>query len=59
MLHETQHVKRGRGVTKFQGISLDAKRLGVNRIHLWLCLTGRRTSHRLLKRYKALKGNHQ
>ncbi|MBP8257099.1 MAG: hypothetical protein KAX37_07210 [Opitutaceae bacterium] len=39
---------------RFPGIVADAKRLKVSRIHLYLVLTGRRTSHRLLKRYDAL-----
>lgn len=39
---------------RFPGITRDAKALKVSRIHLYLVLTGQRTSHRLLKRYRAL-----
>ena len=39
---------------RFPGITRDAKRLNVSRIHLYLVLTGQRTSHRLLRRYQAL-----
>lgn len=39
---------------RFPGIIRDAKRLNVSRIHLYLVLTGQRTSHRLLRRYQAL-----
>lgn len=38
----------------FPGITRAAKRLKVTRIHLYLVLSGQRTSHRLLKRYQAL-----
>lgn len=41
--------------TKFRGIGAAAKALGCNRNHLWLVLTGRRTSHSLLRRYHQLK----
>ncbi|NOS70079.1 MAG: hypothetical protein HOP33_09125 [Verrucomicrobia bacterium] len=40
---------------KFPGIGKDAEALGVHRIHLYLVLTGARTSHRLLARYNQLK----
>ncbi len=46
--------RRGRG--RFPGIGADAAKLGVSRVHLWLVLTGRRTSHSLRSRYHALKG---
>lgn len=39
---------------RFPGIVGAAKALKVSRIHLYLVLTGQRTSHRLLKRYRAL-----
>jgi len=51
---EVKPVKRGK--TRFPGIGKDAKRLGVNRIHLYLVLSGERISHSLLARYTALKG---
>lgn len=45
----------GRGTTRYAGIVADAKSLGVNRIHLWRVLNGRRQSQRLLARYRALQ----
>lgn len=41
--------------TQFPGISRDAEALGVTRTHLWLVLSGRRQSRRLMRRYKLLK----
>lgn len=43
-----------RPAIQFPGITHAAKRLKVTRIHLYLVLSGQRTSHRLLKRYEAL-----
>ncbi len=40
---------------KFPGICRDAKKLGVERTHLYRVLTGKRISVSLMKRYKALK----
>ena len=40
------------------GIVADAARLGCSRIHLYLVLSGRRTSYSLIKRYEKLKGSH-
>lgn len=45
------HSKR----TRFAGLVADAKRLGVHRNHLYLVLSGRRQSRRLMARYKALR----
>ena len=39
----------------FPGIIKDAAALEVHRIHLYLVLSGKRQSHRLLARYRALK----
>ena len=49
--------KRGshRHQVKFPGITEDAKKLGVSRPHLWMVLTGTRTSGSLTRRYHALK----
>lgn len=41
--------------TRFPGIVSDARRLRCSRVHLYLVLTGARTSHRLLARYRTLK----
>jgi len=41
--------------TIHRGITVDAQKLGVHRIHLWLVLTGRRQSRCLLRRYRELK----
>jgi len=41
---------------RFKGITKDAEKLGVSPVHLWLCLTGRRVSKRLMRRYHELKG---
>jgi len=41
---------------RFPGLLTAAQALGVHRNHLYLVLTGKRTSHRLLARYRALKG---
>lgn len=46
---------RTNGRVKYSGIVADARRLGCSRIHLYLVLTGRRTSHSLRKRYQQLK----
>ncbi len=40
---------------RFKNICADAATLGVNRIHLYLVLSGQRESRRLMKRYRALK----
>jgi hypothetical protein len=47
--------KHPRPPIRFPGITADARRLKVTRIHLYLVLSGQRTSHRLLKRYAALQ----
>jgi hypothetical protein len=59
MLRETRATHKGKAPrrVKFPGIGKDAERLGVHRIHLYLVLTGERTSHRLLSRYHQLKGS--
>lgn len=41
---------------RFPGLMNAAKALGVHRNHLYLVLSGQRTSHRLLARYHQLKG---
>ncbi|MFA6962424.1 MAG: hypothetical protein WC205_16840 [Opitutaceae bacterium] len=46
--------RSARGPAKFPGIVGAAHALGVNRTHLYLVLSGKRTSARLLKRYHAL-----
>lgn len=48
--------KHGIGILRYPGIVEDAKTLGTNRTHLWKCLTGMRTSHSLVRRYRELKG---
>ena len=40
----------------FPGIGNHADQLGVNRIHLWKVLTGRRESRSLMARYDELTG---
>ena len=45
----------GRHVTRFPGIVADARELGVNRIHLYLVLSGQRQSKSLLRRYANLQ----
>jgi hypothetical protein len=46
--------RRRRDRVRFPGICRHAKLLGVHRIHLYLVLSGNRTGHSLLRRYKAL-----
>ena len=48
------YTKAPRPPIRFPGITRAAKRLKVTRIHLYLVLSGQRTSHRLLKRYTTL-----
>lgn len=56
MLRETpRKTKQKAGRVKYVGIVSDAAVLGVDRIHLWKVLTGRRRSDSLLTRYYALK----
>lgn len=47
--------KKPRGPTKFPGIKDDAAALGVDRVHLFRVLTGKRQSHSLKRRYAELK----
>ena len=42
---------------RFPGLLTAAQQLGVHRNHLYLVLSGQRTSHRLLARYHQLKGS--
>lgn len=58
MLRATSpHAKpKPQGRVKFPGIGRSAERLGVSRVHLYLVLSGRRPSRRLLARYNQLKG---
>lgn len=52
----TKNLQRPRrGATRFPGIVADAARLGVNRIHLYLVLTGQRKSPPLTVRYQKLQ----
>lgn len=44
-----------RGPTRFPGITADATRLGVDRVHLFRVLTGERKSASLVARYRELK----
>ena len=61
MLHEAKAARKKkrtivrRGRTLFPGLLDDARSLKVHRNHLYLVLSGRRTSHSLLARYKQLK----
>jgi hypothetical protein len=51
-------VKRGRkpgGKVRFHGITADAAALSVCASWLWLVLSGRRKSARLMQRYQSLK----
>lgn len=41
---------------RFPGLMAAAHTLGCHRNHLYLVLSGKRTSHRLLARYRQLKG---
>ncbi len=54
-LRSARGISENKRTTRFPGIVEDAKALGVNRIHLWLVLTGRRQSTRLMVRYRALR----
>lgn len=59
MSHRRPAQNLGRHTTRFPGIVADAKTLSVSRIHLYLVLTGQRTSHRLLADYRRLKHQQQ
>ena len=48
--------KKTRRQVRFPGLVSDAERLGVHRNHLYLVLSGRRSSAALLSRYHTLKG---
>jgi hypothetical protein len=48
-------VKKTRRVVRFPGLVTDAERLGVHRNHLYLVLSGQRTSQKLLTKYQELK----
>jgi hypothetical protein len=50
--HKAPHARSA--APKYPGISADAKTLGVSRTHLFLVLTGKRKSARLMSRYLAL-----
>ena len=55
LLMEATHAKRvKRGDTRFPGIKRHAQKLGVSRVHLFLVLTGKRTSESLRQRYNEL-----
>jgi hypothetical protein len=51
----SRYTKAPRPPIRFPGITRAAERLKVTRIHLYLVLSGQRTSHRLLMRYQALQ----
>lgn len=51
---ETRKSKHRRVGTRFPNIMRHAEELGVNRVHLFKCLTGARISHSLVKRYNEL-----
>lgn len=51
--------KRQSPLTRFPGLIADADALGVHRTHLYLVLSGQRTSASLLQRYRALKATQQ
>lgn len=55
MPKHTPKAKPRTGKAKFPGITADAKALGVTRPHLFLVLTGKRQSVRLLAAYKQLQ----
>jgi hypothetical protein len=57
MLHapKRKRTTKGRGRTRFPGITADASALGVNRATLFRVLTGTWRLPGLLARYKALK----
>lgn len=58
--HATVKRKSGQDMTRrsvrFPGLMNAAHKLGCHRNHLYLVLTGKRTSHSLLRRYHQLKG---
>ena len=49
-------VKKTRRVVRFPGLVTDAETLGVHRNHLYLVLSGQRSSISLLQKYRELKG---
>lgn len=51
----TGSIRKGKRQVRFPGLMNAAHALGVHRNHLYLVLSGRRVSVKLLKRYKALK----
>lgn len=53
-----QKPKKQSPLTRFPGLIADAEALGVHRTHLYLVLSGQRTSASLLRRYRALKATH-
>jgi hypothetical protein len=56
MLRATSRKSKAKqGRNKYVGIVTDAAALGVDRVHLWRVLTGRRVSRSLLSRYQQLK----
>lgn len=55
MIKHTHKAARRSGPAKFPGIAGDARTLGVSRTHLYLVLSGKRSSARLLKRYLKLR----
>lgn len=53
--HKLKFGKPARCATEFNGISRDARLLGVSRIHLWYVLKNRRHSPSLIRRYHQLR----
>ena len=47
--------KRKQSGWRFRGITRDAERLGVTRVHLYLVLAGKRASRSLMQRYRAIQ----
>lgn len=54
MSKHTNKPKPRSGPAKYPGIAGDARTLGVSRTHLYLVLTGKRTSARLMQLYRKL-----
>lgn len=50
-----QEIKSDHRLIRFPGLLTAADQLGVHRNHLYLVLSGQRTSHKLMRRYQALK----
>ena len=51
----TSSMRKPKRQVRFPGLLTAAHHLGVHRNHLYLVLTGKRTSHSLLRRYNQFK----